>query len=98
MAKFCNGKDCDASTMQANGFEDGLCDRCWEEQGGAERIRMILTTAYAGGVKCNVYINGVEHIIENTELIRVIEKAMREGGYTTDKSSRQKYPRVYIND
>lgn len=46
MAKFCRGKDCDASTMQADGFIDGLCDTCWKKNGGdAERIKVFLESA-----------------------------------------------------
>ena len=36
MANFCKGKDCEASTMQRDGFEKGLCDCCWNKKNGTE--------------------------------------------------------------
>lgn len=31
MAKFCKTPNCEASTMALQGFENSLCDDCWEK-------------------------------------------------------------------
>ena len=31
MAKYCKFEECDASTMQMDGFEQNTCDKCWEK-------------------------------------------------------------------
>lgn len=63
-----------------------------------ERIKVFLSTSYSGGVKCNVYIDGVKHILENAELVRVLEKLMTERGYSKEIAPRQQYERIIIND
>jgi len=31
MAKYCKFEECDACTMQMDGFEQNTCDKCWEK-------------------------------------------------------------------
>ena len=63
-----------------------------------QNIRVFFVQGYAGGVKAGVVIDEVEYVIELDWLKDFLTKLMLEKGYTTSITSRQKYPRLIIND
>jgi len=63
-----------------------------------ENIEMFFYQGYGGAPKCEVRINGEAFVLETDEAKRVLLKGMEERGYTRTKTTRQKYPRVTIND
>ena len=63
-----------------------------------EKIEIRFMQKYGGGVKCEVYINDVRHVLEMEEAERVIEKAMTERGYKTTLEPRQQFKRIKVND
>jgi len=64
-----------------------------------EVIKLQLMNGYSGtSAKCRVFIDDVQHVLEVEELQKVVRKAMTERGYTKDRSPRQQYERITIND
>ncbi len=60
-------------------------------------IRILFRTGYSGGVKAEVTINGVDHILELDHLEEYIKDAIESKGFRIEKTNRQKYPRLFIN-
>lgn len=63
-----------------------------------QAIKVSITQGYGGSVKSQVKINNISYVLDLDWLEERIKKDIIEKGYTTRKSSRQKYPRIIIND
>lgn len=61
------------------------------------QIKIIFSPAYGGGVKGDVYIGAKRYVLDLDYLEQFLIKQITEKGYTTNISSRQKYPRININ-
>lgn len=69
------------------------CSSCGAEKG----LKVYFLTGYAGAVKCEARIDGVEHVIEIEQVIELLTKLIKKNGYEITKTNRQKYPRLVIN-
>jgi len=106
--KLCNAINCD----NEKSFGSGLCEKCHEckypkdevilgcgehYRNAKQELSVYFTQAYASGVKAGARIDGKEYVIDLDWLKEKLEKEILEKGYTTSKTSRQKYPRLIIN-
>lgn len=60
-------------------------------------IRVFLSSGYAGKVEAWAVVENKHYRIETNYLTEKLENEIKEKGYTTSITNRQKYPRLIIN-
>lgn len=64
-----------------------------------EKFEIVFYSGYGGaGVKCDVNIDGVRHVLEIDEVKDIILGAIEMHGYKVEKTNRQKFPRLLVVD
>lgn len=61
-------------------------------------IKIEIKPAYAGGVAAKATINDKQYLLNLKNIEQVIQNQINERGFTTNKTSRQKYTRLLINN
>lgn len=57
---------------------------------------ILFSSGYAGGVKCEVYVDGKHHVLELDQVKEILEKMFEQDGYETAQTNIQKYPRISL--
>ena len=61
-----------------------------------QELRVHIYSGYNNGVKCSVYLGDEEHLIDVEDIEALITEKVAKGKFTTEKTNRQKYPRIKL--